>query len=272
MPPSFDEKNPRTYVAYGLAVTLVLPFLIVGHQIPPPYPRRGRRTAQTPIDEGLLVSTRDDSPSAPTSRPGGLERLLVTAGDLADACLGDFTELASPSSHEDPPPMTGPTPELTALLNRAFSDKAMREVRTSFANADSSIVVDEGVSERATGAAVAWMADMRQVYARCAAWTMSIGDQEIPVQVVDPAGDPSEPLKVERKFGDEALMRTMLAGPVGQQAQITTLLVRDGDRALELTFRSLAGEPGGPEAARLATAMSKFLALAPAKFQGLPVG
>ncbi|MEU2503551.1 hypothetical protein ABZ621_02455 [Streptomyces sp. NPDC007863] len=59
---------------------------------------------------------------------------------------------------------------------------------------------------------------------------------------------------------------------VPQQARITTLLVRDGDRALELTFRSLAAEPGGPEAARLATAMSAFLALAPAKFLGLPPG
>ena len=64
----------------------------------------------------------------------------------------------------------------------------------------------------------------------------------------------------------------MLAGPEGQQARITTLLVRDGDRALELTFRSLASEPGSPEAAGPATAMSTFLALAPAKFLGLPVG
>ncbi|MEU0401488.1 hypothetical protein ABZ318_14840 [Streptomyces sp. NPDC006197] len=224
------------------------------------------------MKKGNFVSTSDSSQPAPTARPGDLERLLVTTADLADAGLDDFTELASPSSDEDPPPMTGPTPELTALLNRAFSDKAAREVRTSFMNADSSIVVDEGVSERAAGAAVAWMADMRQVYAQCAAWTMNIGDQEITVQVVDPAEDPSEPLKVEQRFGDEALMRTMLAGPVGQQAQITTLLVRDGDRALELTFRSLAGEPGGSEAARLATAMSKFLELAPAKFLGLPLG
>lgn len=136
-------------------------------------------------------------------------------------------------------------------------------------NADSTIVVDEGVSERAEGAAVAWMADMRQVYAQCAAWTMSIGDQEITVEVVDPAADPSEPLTVEQRFGDEALMRTMVAGPAGQQARITTLLVRHGDRALELTFRSLASEPGSPEAARLATAMSKFLELAPAKFLAL---
>ncbi|MFJ6049625.1 hypothetical protein [Streptomyces sp. NPDC092307] len=218
------------------------------------------------------MSAFDGSQSASTARPGDLEQLLVTAADLADARLDDFTELASPSSDEDPPPMTGPSPELTALLNKAFSDKAAREVRTSFMNADSSIVVDEGVSERAAGAAVAWMADMRQVYAQCAAWTMSIGDQEITIQVVDPADDPSEPLKVEQRFGDEALMRTMLAGPVGQQAQITTLLVRDGDRALELTFRSLAGEPGGSEAARLATAMSKFLELAPAKFLGLQLG
>ncbi|MFE2164570.1 hypothetical protein ACFXB3_05795 [Streptomyces sp. NPDC059447] len=50
------------------------------------------------------------------------------------------------------------------------------------------------------------------------------------------------------------------------------ILVRHGDRALELTFRSLASEPGGSEAARLATAMSKFLAPAPAKFLGLPLG
>ncbi|MEV7415569.1 hypothetical protein [Streptomyces sp. NPDC089919] len=218
------------------------------------------------------MSTFDGSQAAPTARPGDLEQLLVAAADLADARLDDFTELASPSSDEDPPPMTAPTPALTALLNRAFNDKAAREVRTSFMNADSSIVVDEGVSERAAGAAAAWMADMRQVYAQCAAWTMSIGDQEITIQVVDPADDPSEPLKVEQRFGDEALMRTMLAGPVGQQAQITTLLVRDGDRALELTFRSLAGEPGGSEAARLATAMSDFLELAPAKFLGLQLG
>lgn len=89
--------------------------------------------------------------------------------------------------------------------------------------------------------------------------------------MVDPADDPSEPLKVEQRFGDDALMRTMLAGPVGQQARITTLLVRDGDRALELTFRGLAAEPGGSEAARLITAMSKFLELAPAKFLSLPL-
>ncbi|MFD7554478.1 hypothetical protein ACFV9E_08045 [Streptomyces sp. NPDC059835] len=218
------------------------------------------------------MNTRDDSPSAPTPQPDDLGRLLLTAPDLTDAGLDDFTELASPSSDEDPPPMTGPTPELTALLNKAFNDKATREVRTSFMNADSSIVVDEGVSERATGAAVAWMADMRQVYAQCAAWTMNIGDQEFTVQVVDPVADPSEPLKVEQRFGDESVMRTMLAGPLGEQARITTLLVRHGDRALELTFRSLASEPGGPEAARLATAMSKFLALAPARFLDLPLG
>ncbi|MFD0380205.1 hypothetical protein [Streptomyces sp. NPDC127112] len=208
----------------------------------------------------------------PADSAGDLEELLVTAADLAGARLDDFTELPSPSSDEDPPPMTAATPELTAVLNRAFGDKAAREVRTSFVNADSTIVVDEGVSERAAGAAVAWMADMRRVYAECAAWTMSIGDQEITVAVVDPAGDPGEPLKVEQRFGDEALMRTMLAGPAGQQARITTLLVRDGDRALELTFRSMAGAPDGPEAARLATAMSKFLDLAPAKFLGRPVG
>lgn len=218
------------------------------------------------------MSTFDASPSSSTAPPVDLEELLVTASDLAEAGIEDFAELDAPSSDEDPPPMTGPTPELTDLLNRAFAGKGEREVRTSFVNADSTIVVDEGVSERAAGAAEAWMADMRQVYARCAAWTMSIGDQDITVRLVDPADDPSEPLAVEPTFGDEALMRTMLAGPVGQQARITTLLVRDGDRALELTFRSLAAEPGGPEAARLATAMSAFLALAPAKFLGLPLG
>ncbi|MEU8775525.1 hypothetical protein [Streptomyces sp. NPDC048606] len=211
---------------------------------------------------------RDDVRPAQASPSGDLERLLVTAGDLAGAGLDDFTELASPSSDEDPPPMTAATPELTAVLNRAFGDKAAREVRTSFMNADSSIVVDEGVSERVAGAATSWMADMRRVYAECAAWTMDLGDQEITIELVDPAGDPAEPLEVERRFGDEALMRTMLAGPAGQQAQITTLLVRHGDRALELTFRSLAAEPGGPEAARLATAVSRFLELAPAKFLG----
>ncbi|MCB5168842.1 hypothetical protein LG634_28985 [Streptomyces bambusae] len=216
------------------------------------------------------MSTHDDVQPAPASPSGDLERLLVTAVDLDAAGLGDFTELASPSSDEDPPPMTARTPELTAVLNRAFGDKAVREVRTSFMNADSSIVVDEGVSERVPGAAAAWMADMRRVYAECTSWTMSIGDEEITVGVVDPADDPSEPLKVEQKFGDEALMRTMLAGVPGQQAQITTLLVRQGDRALELTFRSLAGDPDGPEAARLAAERSKFLELAPAKFLGLP--
>jgi len=168
--------------------------------------------------------------------------------------------------------MTGPTPESTALLNRAFNDKPANEVRTSFMNADSSIVVDEGVSERAAGAAATWMADMRKVYAECAAWTMSIGDQELSIQVMEPADDPSEPLQMERRFGDEALMRTMLAGPAGQQAQITTLLVRDGDRVLELTFRSLAAESGGPEPAMLYGAMSKFLEVAPAKFLELAVG
>ncbi|MCF3128843.1 hypothetical protein [Streptomyces olivochromogenes] len=219
------------------------------------------------------MSTSEESSSSSTARYGDLERLLIGASDPAKAGLDDFTELASPSSDEDPPPMTGPTPESTALLNRAFTDKPAREeVRTSFANADSSIVVDEGVSERAAGAAATWMADMRQVYAQCAAWTISIGDQEISVQVVEPAEDRSEPLQVERRFGDEALMRTMLAGPVGQRAQITTLLVREGDRVLELTFRSLAAESGTPEATRLDTAMSKFLELAPAKFMGLPVG
>ncbi|MFE1556098.1 hypothetical protein ACFW6V_14110 [Streptomyces sp. NPDC058734] len=216
------------------------------------------------------MSTRDDAPHQ------DLTQLLVTAADLPAAGLDDFTELASPSSDEDPPPMTAQTPELTAVLNRAFGDKAAREVRTSFMNADSSIVVDEGVSERVAGAAAAWMADMRRVYTECASWTMSIGDDEITVQVVDPAGDPSEPLKVEQRFGNEgdggyeALMRTMLAGSPGQQARITTLLVRHGDRALELTFRSLAGDPDGPEAARLAAETSKFLALAPSKFLGLP--
>ncbi|MER7000515.1 hypothetical protein [Streptomyces sp. NPDC000410] len=222
-------------------------------------------------EKGRLVSASEGSISASTTRSGDLERLLVGAADLSSAGLDDFTELASPSSDEDPPPMTGPTPESTALLNRAFNDKPAREVRTSFANADSSIVVDEGVSERAAGAAATWMADMRQVYAQCAAWTISIGDQEISVEVVKPADDPSKPLQVEQRFGDEALMRTMLAGPVGQQAQITTLLVRGGDRVLELTFRSLAAEPGSPEATRLDIAMSKFLELAPAKFLALPV-
>ncbi|MFI8320579.1 hypothetical protein [Streptomyces sp. NPDC085529] len=217
------------------------------------------------------MSTLDDARSSRTE-PTPLEQLLVTAADLTEAGLDDFTELDSPSSDEDPPPMTGPTPELTALLNRAFGAKGDQEVRTSFVNADSTIVVDEGVSERAPGAATAWMADVRRVYAACASWTMSIGGQEIAVRLVDPAEDPSEPLDVEAKFGDEALMRTMLAGPEGQQARITTLLVRDGDRALELTFRSLASEPGSPEAAGRATAMSTFLALAPAKFLGLPVG
>ncbi|AZM93774.1 hypothetical protein [Streptomyces sp. W1SF4] len=213
------------------------------------------------------MSTRDDA-----SQPD-LAQLLVTAAELPAAGLDDFTELASPSSDEDPPPMTAQTPELTAVLNRAFGDKAAREVRTSFMNADSSMVVDEGVSERVPGAAAAWMADMRRVYAECASWTMSIGDDEITVRVVDPADDPSEPLKVEQRFGNggaEALMRTMLAGAPGQQARITTLLVRQGDRALELTFRSLAGDPDGPEAARLADGTARFLDLAPAKFLGLP--
>ncbi|MFF5011735.1 hypothetical protein [Streptomyces sp. NPDC001165] len=220
---------------------------------------------------GGLVSTSEASSTSSKDPSGDLKRLLVRADDLAPAGLDDFTELASPSSDEDPPPMTGPTPESTALLNRTFTDKAAREVRTSFVNADSSIVIDEGVSER-VGAAVSWMADMRQVYAQCAAWTISIGDQEITVEVVEPADDPNKPLEVERRFGDEALMRTMLAGPVRQQAQITTLLVRDGDRVLELTFRSLAADAGSPETTRLNTAMSKFLELAPAKFLGLPVG
>ncbi|MGE7388178.1 hypothetical protein ACQKM2_22175 [Streptomyces sp. NPDC004126] len=204
--------------------------------------------------------------------PAELERLLASTDDLAGAGLDDFTELASPSSDEDPPPMTAQTPELTAVLNRAFGDKAAREVRTSFMNADSSIVVDEGVSERVPGAAAAWMADMRRVYTECASWTMSIGDDEITVQVVDPADGPGEPLKVEQRFGDEALMRTMLAGSPGQQARITTLLVRHGDRALELTFRSLAGDSDSPEAARLAPSVSAFLNLAPAKFLGTHTG
>ncbi|MFE5881555.1 hypothetical protein [Streptomyces hydrogenans] len=217
------------------------------------------------------MSASEDSLSSSTTGSGDLERLLVGAADLPKADLEDFTELASPSSDEDPPPMTGPTPEGTALLNRAFNDKPAREIRTSFTNTDSSIVVDVGVSERAAGAAATWMADMRQAYAQCAAWTISIGDQEIAVQVAEPADDPSKPLQVEQRFGDEALMRTMLAGPVGQQAQITTLLVRDGDRALELTFRSLAAEPGSPEATRLDIAISNFLELAPAKFLAPPV-
>ena len=217
------------------------------------------------------MSTSEGLSTSSTAPSEDLERLLVRVDDLALAGLDDFTELASPSSDEDPPPMTGPTPETTALLNRTFTDKAAREVRTSFANADSSIVVDEGISERVAGAAVSWMADMRQVYAQCAAWTISLGDQEITVEVVEPADDPSKPLDVEQRFGDEALMRTMLAGPAGQQAQITTLLVRDGDRALELTFRSLAADANSPETTRLNTAMAKFLQVAPAKFLGLPV-
>ncbi|MGW6054257.1 hypothetical protein [Streptomyces sp. NPDC055189] len=217
------------------------------------------------------MGTSGDSSSASTAGAGDLERLLTGAADLARAGLDDFTELASPSSDEDPPPMTGPTPESTELLNRTFTDKPPREIRTSFTTADSSIVVDEGISERAAGAAAAWMADMRAVYAQCTAWTVSVGDQDFPVEVVDPAGDPSKPLDVERRFGDEALMRTMLAGPPGQQAQIATLLVRDGERVLELTFRSVVSEPGSPETARLRGAMSKFLDLAPAKFLDLPV-
>lgn len=217
------------------------------------------------------MSASGDSRPSSTAPAEDLRRLLAGAADLTTAGLDDFTELDSPSSDEDPPPMTAATPELTALLNRAFTDKAAREVRTSFMSADSSIVVDEGASER-PGTAIAWMADMRRVYTECAAWSMSFGDQEITVQVVDPADDPSEPLKVERRFGDEALMRTMLAGPAGEAGQITTLLVRDGDRALELTFRSMAAEPGSPAADRLATVMAKFLDLAPAKFLGLPVG
>ncbi|MEV8320149.1 hypothetical protein AB0Q95_38970 [Streptomyces sp. NPDC059900] len=217
------------------------------------------------------MSTSEDSSSSSTVPAGDLERLLIGAADLARAGLEDFTELASPSSDEDPPPMTGPTAESTALLNRTFTDKPPREVRTSFATADSSILVDEGVSERTAGAAAAWMADMRQVYAQCPAWTVSAGDQEIPLQVVDPADDPSKPLEVEQRFGDEALMRTMLAGSPGQQARIATLLVRDGDRVLELTFRSLETEPGSTAATQLHTAMGKFLDLAPAKFLGRPV-
>lgn len=67
-------------------------------------------------------------------------------------------------------------------------------------------------------------------------------------------------------------MRTMLAGPVGQRAQITTLLVRDGGRVLELTFRSLVAELDSPETSLLHIAMSRFLELAPAKFLGPPVG
>ncbi|MFF2196738.1 hypothetical protein [Streptomyces sp. NPDC058157] len=200
----------------------------------------------------------------PADRPDDLGRLLVTTADLTDAGLDDFIELQAPSSDEDPPPMTAATPELTDLLNRAFGDRAAREVRTSFMNADSTIVVDQGVSERPAGAAATWMADIRRVYAQCAAWTMSIGGQDINVRVVDPAADP------ERGSGDEALLRTMLAGPPGRQVRITTLLVRDGDRALELTFRTLATAPDTPEATRLATATTKFLALAPAKFLGLP--
>ncbi|MGW2398155.1 hypothetical protein ACWCYY_16565 [Kitasatospora sp. NPDC001664] len=210
----------------------------------------------------------DDSSSSAV-RPEDLVRLLAAAADLAPAGLGDFTEMAAASSDEDPPPMTGPTPELTAVLNRAFGDKAAREVRTSFVNADASVVVDVGVSERVAGAAVSWMADMRRVYTECTGWTMSFGDQEFAVRLVAPEADPCEPLSVEQRFGDEALMRTMLAGDA-PQARITTLLVRDGDRALELTFRSLVTETGDPTEALLGTAVERFLALAPAKFLGSP--
>ncbi|MFF3641335.1 hypothetical protein [Streptomyces sp. NPDC002564] len=222
------------------------------------------------VSEGVSATdvatadTKTGAAAAAASRELG--GLLLRSVDLDQAGLGHFAELAAPSSDEDPPPMTGPTPETTALLNRTFTDKPPREVRTSFATADSSVVVDEGISERAAGAATAWMADMRQVYARCAAWTVRVGDQEFPVRVVNPADDPSGPLDVERRFGDEALMRTMLAGPAGQQARIATLLVRDGDRVLELTFRSLVPEPGSPEESRLHAAMAAFLDLAPAKF------
>ncbi|MCP3758283.1 hypothetical protein [Streptomyces sp. TBY4] len=214
------------------------------------------------------MSATESSQSDSADRSEELGRLLVGAADLSGAGLDDFTELASPSSDEDPPPMTGPSPEGTALLNRAFNDKPAHEVRTSFATEDAAIIVDEGVSERVAGAAAGWMADMRQVFEECAAWTISIGEDEIAVQVVDPADDPVKPLQVEQRFGDEALMRTMLAGPPEQQARITTLLVRDGDRVLELTFRSLAAPPDSPEAARLDAGTSKFLELAPAKFLG----
>ncbi|WKV75424.1 hypothetical protein AW27_030240 [Streptomyces sp. PCS3-D2] len=215
------------------------------------------------------MSAQGGSYPSPASGAGELESLLIGSAELSGAGLEGFAELAAPSSDEDPPPMTGATPELTALLNKAFGDKAAREVRTSFVNADSSLVVDVGVSERTRSAAAAWFADMRQVYAQCHEWTMSIGDQELPVQVTDPAGDPRKPLKVEDGLGDEALMRTMLAGPVGQRGRITTLLVRDGARALELTFRSLAGDPEGPEDPQIALAVSRLLELAPAKFLGL---
>ncbi|MER7950634.1 hypothetical protein ABTY59_24915 [Streptomyces sp. NPDC096079] len=216
------------------------------------------------------MSVSEESSTSLHTGSEDLRQLLVRGGDLEKAGLEDFSEMSAPSSDEDPPPMTGPTPESTALLNRAFTDKPAREVRTSFVNADSSIVVDEGVSEREAGTAAAWMADMRQVYAECAAWTISLGDQEIPVQVTEPADDPSKPLDLEQQFGDEALMRTMIAGTVGEQARITTLLVRDGGRVLELTFRSLAAEPGSPEAAPLAVAMARFLELAPARFLAGP--
>ncbi|MEU6120467.1 hypothetical protein, partial [Streptomyces sp. NPDC047123] len=104
------------------------------------------------------------------------------------------------------------------------------------------------------------------VSAGCAGWTVGVCDLVFAVRVVNPADDPRGPLDVARRFGDEALMRTMLAGPAGQQAQIATLLVRDGDRVLELTFRSLVPEPGSPEESRLHAAMAAFVDLAPAKF------
>ncbi|MFI6499451.1 hypothetical protein [Nonomuraea typhae] len=203
-----------------------------------------------------------------TIQPRDLEHLLLAAADLTGAGLDDFTQMTAPSSDEDPPPMTGPTPESTALLNKTFTDKAAKEVRTSFVNSDSTIVIDEGASERVPGAAAAWMADMRQIYAQCDSWTIDIGGEEIVIQVVDPADDPIEPLRIEQKFADGALMRTMLAGPDGQLGQISTLLVRDGDRVLELTFRSGTVAPGSPEAARLRAVMTAFLELAPAKFLG----
>ncbi|MEU6121640.1 hypothetical protein, partial [Streptomyces sp. NPDC047123] len=150
------------------------------------------------VSEGMSatdVATADaKTGTAAAAASGELDGLLLRSVDLDQAGLGHFAELAAPSSDEDPPPMTGPTPETTALLNRTFTDKPPREVRTSFATADSSVVVDEGISERAAGAAAAWMADMRQVYARCAAWTVRVGDQEFPVRVVNPADDPSGPL------------------------------------------------------------------------------
>ncbi|MEU3911615.1 hypothetical protein [Streptomyces sp. NPDC029721] len=86
---------------------------------------------------------------------------------------------------------------------------------------------------------------------------------EDPVEAGDAAGDMGEPLKVERRFGDEASRRTTPAGPAGQQARITTLLVRDGDwpSAAWRAPPTVPRRPGSPPRC-----------LAPAKFPGMPVG